>query len=448
MKNSLHKIIHFGITPETSLEDKIKIRGINFLCLTLITILLLIILLESFNPQRSWPFLILMMSFIGFVGFVFFLNLRQRYTITHNFIVFVAPFGIFTEIILFGNSYRADTVFLILFVAGIFLHSKPFTLIASYLLYSFLLISSQVYLLYSPPIFDSTPFILTQYAAFVITTLSLIFIVMNYENEKKGEDKKREDLLQTLAVKNKELLSVNKDLEDFAYATSHDLKTPIRTMVSFTDLLKKKRHSLNDETALEYINFINQSSRQMYHLVENLFSYAKIGMDEGSPEWVDLNLLMKQLNTQFLQDYPNFRLIIPRQLPTLFAHASHLTVLFYNLVENGIKYNQSEEFVIQIRCHFKGERVFFDIEDNGIGIEPAYEKYIFEIFKRLHTSNTYTGSGIGLATCQRIIQKQNGTISFTSTLGKGSIFSMSWPLPPENIQQMQMEVNAVLKPKY
>lgn len=440
MKSSLHKIIHFGITPETSAEDRIKIRGINFLCLTLITILLLIILVESFNPQRSFPFLLLITFFIVFIGFIFSLNLRRRYRTTHNFIVFVAPVGIFTEIILFGNSYRADSVFLVLFVAGIFLHSKPLTLIASYLLYTFLLVSSQVYLHFNLPIFESQPFIITEYAAFIITTLSLIFIVMNYENEKTREDKKREDLLQALALKNQELISVNKDLEDFAYATSHDLKTPIRTMVSFTDLLKKKRHSLNDETALEYINFINQSSRQMYHLVENLLSYAKIGIDEGSPEWVDLNLLVKQLNIQFLHDYPNFKLVIPRRLPTLFAHASHLTVLFYNLVENGIKYNQSREFIIQIRCHYKGERVFFEIEDNGIGIEPAYEKYIFEIFKRLHTSSAYTGSGIGLATCQRIMQKQNGSISFTSTLGVGTTFSMSWPLPPENIQQIQKEV--------
>lgn len=437
MRISLHKIIHLGITPETSSEDRIKIRGVNFLSFTLTTILALILVLESFNPQRSIPFLVMIISYILLISFIFTLNLGKKYSLAHNCIVFLAPFGIFAEIVCFGNSFRADSVFLVLFVAGIFLHNKPLTLAVSYLLYTGLIVISQWYLHYNPPIFETNAFLLTEYAAFIITALSLSFIVKNYENEKTAEDIKREELLSNLASKNQELLRVNKDLENFAYATSHDLKTPIRTMVSFTDLLHKKKDTLGDQTAVEYIEFINQSSRQMYHLVENLLSYSKIGIDKGQAEWVDLNVLMKQIYTQFRHEYPHFKLIIPTALPTLFSHKNHLAVLFHNLVENGIKYNESRECIVQIRYRYTEGQLFFDIEDNGIGIEPAYQKYVFEIFKRLHNSSNYTGTGIGLATCQRIIQQLNGKISFHSKLDEGTTFSLSWPLPLENIQQMQ-----------
>lgn len=437
MRISLHKIIHLGITSETSSEDRIKIRGVNFLSLTLTTILVLILILESFNSQRSIPFLIMIVSYILLISFIFSLNLWKKYDLAHNCIVFLAPFGIFAEIICFGNSFRADSVFLMLFVAGIFLHNKPLTLTLSYLLYTVLIVISQWYLHYNPPIFETNAFLFTEYAAFIITALSLSFIVKNYEEEKTTEDIKREELLSNLALKNQELLRVNKDLENFAYATSHDLKTPIRNMVSFTDLLKKKKDTLGDPTAVEYIEFINQSSRQMYHLVENLLSYSKIGIDKGQAEWVDLNVLLKQIYTQFQNEYPHFKLIIPTPLPTLFSPANHLAVLFHNLVENGIKYNERKECIIQVRYHYAGNQLSFDIEDNGIGIEPTYEKYVFEIFKRLHNSSNYKGTGIGLATCQRIIQQLNGKISFRSKVGEGTIFSLSWPLPPENIQQIQ-----------
>ena len=121
MKIFFNKFIHIGIDEDTPTDERIKIKGVNSISLALIPALLFIIILESINPRGTPSFVAMMTLYLALVSFILYLNIKGRFRLAHNLILFVAPFGIFAEIVLFGNSFRADTLFISVFVAGIFL---------------------------------------------------------------------------------------------------------------------------------------------------------------------------------------------------------------------------------------------------------------------------------------------------------------------------------------
>lgn len=428
MNTLLNRIIYFGIEKDTPLDERIKIKGINSISLALVPALLFIVILESFNPTGNLAFVGLIGGYLAIIAVILFLNIKHQFQVSYHLILFLAPFGVFAEIVLFGNSLRADTVFMILFVAAIFLRPDKRTLIAVYILYAILLITSQVYLYQHPPIIESHPYAITEFMALILTFLTVILIIDNYETEKTVEQKKMEKLLAQLAEKNQELVRVNRDLEDFTFATSHDLKTPIRLLVSFSDLLRRKKELKQDKETQEYLEFINENSRHMYQLIENLLSYARVKDQPPKKEWVDLQALIEEIVEELQRAVPSFLIEIPQKLPRILSHHDTLRLLFHNLLENGIKYNTSETILIRIVYKYEKGRICFEIADNGIGIDSAYSEYIFKMFKRLHNSSTFPGTGIGLSTCKRILEGWGGQISFESRIEMGTTFILEWPV--------------------
>ncbi len=428
MNSFLNKVIYFGIEEDTPLDERIKLKGINSISLALGPALLFIVILESFNPTGSLAFVGLIGGYLTIIAVILYLNIKHQFQISYHLILFVAPFGVFAEIVLFGNSLRADTVFMILFVAAIFLRPSHRTMIAVYALYILLIITSQVYLYSNPPIIESQPYAITEYMAMILTILTIILIMKNYETEKAIEQKKMETLLAELAEKNQELVRVNRDLEDFTFATSHDLKTPIRLLVSFSDLLRRKQALQEDKETREYLEFINENSRHMYQLIENLLSYARVKDHPPKKEWVDLQALIEELVEVLEKAVPSLEVEIPQKLPRILSHYDTLRLLFHNLLENGIKYNTSKTIQIRILYQYERGQLCFRITDNGIGIDSAYSDYIFKMFKRLHNSSSFPGTGIGLSTCKRILEGWNGHISFESELDRGTTFILKWPV--------------------
>ncbi|NRB47460.1 MAG: hypothetical protein HRU41_07285 [Saprospiraceae bacterium] len=428
MKTLINKIIHFGIEDDTPLDERIKLKGINSISLVLSPALLLVVLLEMVNPNGSLAFVGVIGSYLAIIAVILYLNIKHQFQGSYNLILFVAPFGVFAEIILFGNSMRADTVFMILFVAGIFIRPSTRTLISAYTLYAILLITAQVYLYQNPSIIESQPYVITEYMAVILTLLTIILIMKNYETEKSLEQQKMKTLLAELAEKNKELVKVNRDLEDFTFATSHDLKTPIRLLVSFSDLLRRKKELKEDKETQEYLEFINENSRHMYQLIDNLLSYARVKDQPPKKEWVDLQALIEEIVEVLQRAVPALEVEIPQKLPRILSHYDTLRLLFHNLLENGIKYNTSD--IVQIGIVYKYERgqICFRVTDNGIGIDSTYNEYIFKMFKRLHNSSSFPGTGIGLSTCKRILEGWNGQISFESHIGIGTTFILEWPV--------------------
>lgn len=228
----------------------------------------------------------------------------------------------------------------------------------------------------------------------------------------------------------KELERSNADLENFAHVASHDIKSPLRTVYSYLQLIERRSKDKFDETDKEYIGFIKDSVYQMNMLIDNVLSYAKIGKNIGEPKPVvvadieqmvarNLNAIIKEKNATIT--WTNVPEIIKGHLPTL-------TQIFQNLVNNAIKYNTSPAAKVEISSFIgkKGDTVYA-IKDNGIGIEERFQKTIFSMFTRLHQHNEYEGTGVGLALCSRLVDHYGGEIWVESKFGEGSTFFFTLP---------------------
>jgi signal transduction histidine kinase len=221
----------------------------------------------------------------------------------------------------------------------------------------------------------------------------------------------------------------NKELTDFAHIASHDLKAPIRGIMSFSQLFERRNATKFDDIDREYFNFIKANAKQSARLIDDVLSYSKIDKNLGEPENVDLNtcLYTIELNLKTLMQDKKAELIF-EYLPTIKGHSSLINQLFRNLIANGIKYNTSEVPTIHISCksNTKGHLVYA-IKDNGIGIAPENHELVFSMFRRLHTQAEYEGSGIGLAFCARIVDTYGGQIWVESEEGKGTTIFFTLP---------------------
>jgi signal transduction histidine kinase len=224
------------------------------------------------------------------------------------------------------------------------------------------------------------------------------------------------------------LIKSNQELTDFAHIASHDLRAPIRNIGSFTQLLEKRLASQLDERSKEYLEFVKTNVRQSTKLIEDLLNYSKIDKNIGAPQSVDLSKVLFLVNNN-LQSFITEKKaqIIAGDLPMLMGHTSLFVQLFQNFINNGLKYNKQENPTVTISTEWQGNDMVFKIKDNGIGILPQYQDQIFGMFRRLHSSAEYEGSGIGLAFCQRIVATYGGRIWLESEEGKGTTFFFTLP---------------------
>lgn len=246
------------------------------------------------------------------------------------------------------------------------------------------------------------------------------FLKYNSEIEEELEASNAAMMMQT-----SELKRSNGDLEQFAYIISHDLKTPVRNISSFMNLLVTKHgNNLNPE-AREFVNYSHSGAKRLERLIDDVLAYCRIGTNLSKPIPVNLNDVVNTLKFELREKTTNANaaINIAKELPVVNnVHASLMYHIFQNLINNGLKFNSTEAPEINVNWTNSLNHYTFSVSDNGIGISKEYSTTIFQMFKRLHNEHEYDGTGIGLAICKKIVEYYHGEIWFESEENKGTTF--------------------------
>ncbi len=226
-----------------------------------------------------------------------------------------------------------------------------------------------------------------------------------------------------------ELTNSNAELESFTYVASHDLQEPLRMITNFTGILKNNYSDQLDERAREYLNISSRSANQMRMLIKDLLEYAHASTENEKIESVNLNIILNHVynNLEKQIKESNARIVF-KNMPIVQANQASMISLMQNLISNGIKFQpEGNTPVITIDSSDYEENWIISVSDNGIGISNQYLNKIFEPFKRLHAKSEYNGTGIGLAVCNKIVQRLGGRLWIESDETTGSTFYFTIP---------------------
>ncbi len=224
------------------------------------------------------------------------------------------------------------------------------------------------------------------------------------------------------------LEAANKELAQFAYVASHDLREPLRKISSFTELLAKRYRGQLDEKAERYIYYIVDAAHRMQHLIEGLLTLSRIGTTELAPQPVNLGsaleLALNDLEPLLVESGGK---VTQDPLPTVYANPSQMGQLLQNLIANAVKFMGDAPPRIHVTSQVDEDECVVSVRDNGIGLDMEHAERIFGIFQRLHGRGERAGAGIGLAVCKKIVQRHGGRIWVESEAGKGAIFRFTFP---------------------
>jgi PAS domain S-box-containing protein len=235
----------------------------------------------------------------------------------------------------------------------------------------------------------------------------------------------------SLEQRSQELERSNAELEQFAYAASHDLQAPLRAVVSFLQLLEEEAGERLGARGRKYLATAVDGGRRMQALIEALLRYARVGHGEAERRPVALDELLEQLVADLGPgvDAAGAR-VTWDALPTVECDPDRLRHVLQNLLENALRFRGDAAPRIHVSARREADAWWLSVADNGIGIDPAHRAQIFEVFRRLHPRDRYPGTGIGLAVVKKLVESGGGRIEVESEEGKGAVFSFSLPDPP------------------
>jgi light-regulated signal transduction histidine kinase (bacteriophytochrome) len=238
------------------------------------------------------------------------------------------------------------------------------------------------------------------------------------------DHKRAEEALRRTA---EDLARSNEDLEQFAYVASHDLKEPLRMVTGFLSLLRDRSRGKLDAECDEYVAFAADGAARMQRLIEDLLAYSRAGRGEMTG-LTDLGTVLDGVLRSLTASIEESATVITHDpLPTVTCNPVELTQVFQNLIGNAIKFKGQGRPEIHVGARRQTDDWLFTVQDNGIGIAPQFAERIFMIFQRLHTRQQYSGTGIGLAICKKIVERHGGRIWVESEPENGSTFCFTIP---------------------
>jgi signal transduction histidine kinase len=235
-------------------------------------------------------------------------------------------------------------------------------------------------------------------------------------------------LNEELAKRSEELQAINKELEAFAYSVSHDLRAPIRHISGFTELLQKSVATVVNDRGQRHMSMILESAKRMGNLIDDLLAFSRIGRAETHKTMVSLQQLVQEAQSELAQETEgrniNWKV---GKLPACYGDRSMLRLVLVNLISNAVKFTRTRpQAEIEIgSTNHKPDQIVMFIKDNGVGFDMKYVNKLFGVFQRLHAPEAFEGTGIGLATVQRIVHRHGGRAWAEAALDKGATFYFS-----------------------
>jgi light-regulated signal transduction histidine kinase (bacteriophytochrome) len=258
---------------------------------------------------------------------------------------------------------------------------------------------------------------------------SLELFERNRELEREIEQ--RRTVERELRDKAEQLAHTNAELEQFAYVASHDLKAPLRSIGGFSQLLARRHSAALGEDGREFVGFIESGVRRMQALIDDLLEYARASRVPLNPVWFDSQRLVAEVcqTLRATLEQSGARVIF-EGLPSIWADRTQLAQVVQNLIDNAVKFQAPDSAPrVHIRCMTIEGAWEFRVTDNGIGIAPEYVGKVFLLFQRLHTSEQYEGTGLGLPICKKIVERHGGSIRVEPAPERGACFVFTLAAP-------------------
>lgn len=441
-KSFWNTISTIGILEDIPESDRIKISLINQLSLVALSTSVAFLIVHTIS---SSPAVYDDIATIIFSLSIFYLQKKGFHIIARHITCWLFPLAVFGMTIFGGRDFGQASVFILCAILTFIQYEGQMKIKTASLIYVGLLgFCSSLYLVHfgSTALINPNPYDKT--ITFTGILVIGILIVYFYQKDIKEHVLQRKKLIDKLERKNEELVRVNAELDQFTFSASHDLKSPLRNVISFSDLLEMKIKRGKYEDANELLGYIKNGAKQMKYLVEDILELSKLDSEEHTEvSSIDLNHIVAKVKQTLSQEINEKNAIISHdELPCIQTNETKMFVLFQNLIQNGIKYNTSTVPEIGIWVTESSTMLELHFKDNGIGIDPEYHDKVFDFFKRLHNSKEYEGTGIGLGMCKKIVKKMNGQIYIKSTVGNGSVFTVQLPkiLTCQHVKQVEAAI--------
>ncbi len=428
MQQLWYKISYIGIDASLPYVQTRSSIFLNRICLIELGFVLSSVIINLF--LKDYNFVIPLTLAAVLLGFTFILHTKQQYELAKSNVVIVTLALICFMLFKAGSGAGIEFYFLSLAMLPAIVFTDKKRIYFFQALCILCLAGQKIYeniyeqdALNSLEIYRLFYIINSIYCGLMIILALTFFKNQTLQSESELLEQKRtiEENNEMLLKLNENLARSNRDLEQFAYVASHDLKEPLRMISSFATLLSRKCADKDDDIT-EYNKYINSGVERMQKLIDDLLTYARIGSEEKPVTSINAVKLITEITHHLALIIDETDAVINyKNLPEVRGIAPQLGQLFYNLLSNAIKFRRMDTTPeVTISCKTEKEHWHFMVKDNGIGIHQNYTDKVFVIFQRLHAPDKYPGTGIGLSLCKRIVERHGGTIWLESEPGKGT----------------------------